>query len=41
MNFYFCVLIKIIGLPRDLKMSEAKPLGAFLMTLCEDYELYE
>ena len=32
------VLIKILGLPRDLKMSEAKRLGAFLMTLCEDYE---
>ena len=31
-------VIKILGLPRDLKTAEAKRLAAFLMTLCEDYE---
>ena len=31
-------IIKILGLPRDLKTAEAKRLAAFLITLCEDYE---
>lgn len=30
--------VKIIGLPRDIKVVEAKRLSAFLLTLCEDYE---
>ncbi|MFQ5627585.1 MAG: hypothetical protein ACE5I1_02400 [bacterium] len=31
-------VIKILGLPRDLKTAEARRLAAFLMTLCDDYE---
>ena len=31
------ITIKIVGLPRDLKLIEAKRLSAFLTTLCEDY----
>lgn len=34
-------VVKILGLPRDLKTAEAKRLAAFLLTLCEDYEAEE
>jgi hypothetical protein len=32
------VIVSIEGLPLDLKMTEAKRLSAFLLTLCEDYQ---
>jgi|GEM_PF-3156907 hypothetical protein len=30
--------INILGVPRDLKLIEAKRIGAFLATLCEDFK---
>ena len=32
------ITVKISGLPRDLKLNEAKRIGAFLTTLCEDFD---
>jgi hypothetical protein len=35
------ITINISGVPRDLKLIEAKRIGAFLSTLCEDFKIGE